>query len=194
MIRSLKGYVTSVTDGSLVLLVHDVGFLVHTPTNRHLPQLFGEIELYTYLAVRENALDLYGFLSQDELAFFELLLTIPKIGPKSALSILTQADPKLLNDSIKSKDSDQLHKLSGLGKKTAENIVTNLQNKLDQLPDLGDQNLPLSNLSNDEKDAIDALITLGYDPKDAREYVSRQEKGLEAKALIQAVLKQLPTK
>ncbi len=192
MIRSLSGTVTEIEFPNVVLDVRGVGYLLHTPIARHPLNVGDNLTFHTYLAVRENAMDLYGFLDKSELVIFELLLTIPKIGPKSALQILTQADPKLLTDCIRANDAEQLHKISGLGRKTAENVVSSLQNKLDHLPKSGETEV-FSNLSEAERDAIDALITLGYDPKEARNFVGKQEKGLEAKALIQAVLKQLPT-
>ena len=91
MIRSLRGQIAQLGEKSRVVSVQDIGYLVHTPTVRkqYIPD--SEVFLHTHLAVRETALDLYGFETIDELAFFELLLSVPKIGPKSALQILCQA-------------------------------------------------------------------------------------------------------
>src|SRR3989344_616380 len=91
MIRSLKGQIAQLGVNSLVVSVQDIGYLVYTPTVRkqYLPD--SEVFLHTHLAVRETALDLYGFETVEELTFFELLLSVPKIGPKSALQILCQS-------------------------------------------------------------------------------------------------------
>jgi Holliday junction DNA helicase RuvA len=193
MIRSLNGEISALNENSVILTVNNIGYEIHTNTNRH-QFIVGEIVFfYTYLVVRENILDLYGFTEKDELTYFELLLDVPKIGPKSALQILCQADTGLLHSSIIQNDPDQLHKLSGIGKKTALNIINYLSNKID--------NLPLSNnttsnnivqLSQNQIDAIDALITLGYDASEARSYVTKLNNTEDTKTLVQAVLKQIP--
>jgi Holliday junction DNA helicase RuvA len=148
---------------------------------------------HTYLAVRETALDLYGFLEADELTFFELLLSVPKIGPKSALQVLSLADVSILSTAILQQDPDHLHKMAGIGKKTAINIVTALAGKVDAMSISKDTAISIgTQLSPAQVDAIDALITLGYDPKEARTYIMKLDKTEDVKTLIQAVLKQIP--
>ena len=145
--------------------------------------------LHTYLAVRETALDLYGFTRQSDKVFFELLLSVPKIGPKSALQILNQADANFIVECIQTEDPSRLHKLAGIGKKTCENIVTNLKDRVDTLP-LQGQTPANSTLSSVQIDAIDALISLGYDPKTARISVLAQtNKDLSVSDLVAASLK-----
>lgn len=192
MIRSLKGTIESLEDNAVVLSVNQIGYLIHTP-NRTAFVPGDEVFFYTHLVVRENALDLYGFIEKLELYFFELLISVPKIGPKSALQILNQADTSLLTSTIIASDPDQLHKLSGISKKMAANITTHLAGKLDHL-DLGEVNHigKDSHLSPNQIDAIDALITLGYSQSDARNYVQKQENGGDTKSIIQAVLKEIP--
>ncbi len=192
MIRSLDGTITLMGENSLVVAVNSIGYLVHTPTARRQFVPGDSVFLHTYLVVRENALDLYGFLDLDELTFFELLLDVPKIGPKSALQILCQADVSLLSSAIMQQDPDHLSKMSGIGKKTAINLVTFLAGKIDNM--VIDSSAIASNaqLSPAQIDAIDALITLGYDPKEARGYVMKGDKESDTKSLVQAVLKQIP--
>lgn len=194
MIRSLNGTVAALKENSLVLDVNNIGYLIYTPTNRNQYVPGDQVFFHTYLVVRETALDLYGFTNIEELGFFELLLTVPKIGPKSALQILCQADVSLLSSAIMQQDSDHLHKMSGIGKKTASNLVSFLEGKVDHLIISGIETASTSNslLSQAQIDAIDALITLGYDPAEARNYVIKQDKNEDTKTLVQAVLKQIP--
>ena len=190
MIRSLRGQIAQLGENSLVVSVQDIGYLVHTPTVRkqYIPD--SEVFLHTHLAVRETALDLYGFETIDELAFFELLLSVPKIGPKSALQILCQADVPLLASSILEQDPDHLSKMSGIGKKTAQNLVNHLAGKIDDMNLVeASRNTPVAQLSQTQ---IDALITLGYDSQEARSYVIRQDTTTDTKTLVQTVLKQIP--
>ncbi len=197
MIRYIEGTVARQGAQSVVVVVHNIGYLIYTPTTRQSYVLGDNVQFHTYLAVRETALDLYGFQTELELEYFELLLTIPKIGPKSALQILCQADPDLLATAIITNDPEHLHKVAGIGKKTAANIVTHLAGKIDEnvlllKPELSAAaSAPLSTA---QIDAIDALVTLGYELKEARTYVLKLDEGLDAKSLIRSVLTQTPMK
>jgi Holliday junction DNA helicase RuvA len=133
------------------------------------------ITLHTHLAVRETALDLYGFQDQGELSFFELLLTLPKIGPKSAMQILSQADVSLLKTTILSQDPTHLSKMSGISKKTAEKIVLGLKDAFDAdlYQGVRDESAEALVQSAFVSDTIDALITLGYPQADARKAVQQ---------------------
>jgi len=169
MIRSLTGTIDAIGENWLVINVHGICYAVGCPTLQNHFIEGSTITLHTYLAVRETALDLYGFPEKAELIMFELLLNIPKIVPKSALQILTQATPSLLIESAQKNDGVYLHKLSGLGKKTAENIVQYLHSKLGNLPVTISS--PTDHLSAIETDAIDTLVSLGYDIATARETI-----------------------
>lgn len=192
MIRSIKGEVTAIEESSLVIEVYGVGYQVYTNTQKHQFTPTDQILMHTHQVVRENTLDLYGFIEKIELEYFELLLTIPKIGPKSALQILNQADITLLNQSIIEEDPDHLHKLSGIGKKTAINIVAGLKDKVEPIFSTGEEKTIPSTLSSAQIDAIDALITLGYDAKEARTYITKMNGETDAKTMIQNALKQIP--
>jgi Holliday junction DNA helicase RuvA len=164
MIRSITGKIQATDARSLVITTASgLGYLVHVPS-RTTAQPLDTISLHTYLAVRETSLDLYGFMTMTELTWFELLLTIPKIGPKSALQIIEAASPELLFTTISQRDAGQLAKLSGLGKKTAEKIVVTLQDKLPA-------SLAVTHATTHNpvfQDAFDTLITLGYNPNEIR--------------------------
>ncbi len=162
MIRKLTGIVTDNDKNGLLLIeLSGIGLLVNS-LKKYCPQIGSEETIYTYLSVRETALDLYGFSDKNELIIFELLLTIPKIGPKTALQILNQADPNLITEAVVNNDHEYLHKMSGLGKKTSEKIIQSLQAKKDKLP----KNIKTPNknsYSEVHDDAIETLVTLGYE-------------------------------
>jgi len=193
MIRSLEGQIADYTDTSVVIVVHGLGYLVHTNALRQHYEIGDTAFFHTHLAVRETALDLYGFKTSRELEYFELLLTIPKIGPKSALQILCQADPDLIATAVVTNDAEHLHTIAGIGKKTAANIVTALAGKIDPATTSLSPSLTLTpQLTTGQTDAIDALVTLGYDAKEARALILKLDATLPAKTLIQSVLTQSP--
>lgn len=157
----LTGVVVNIYGGHVVLNVQGVGYILAVRSNVEFP--LGEtITVHTHLAVRENALDLYGFLLLEELRMFEELIKLPKIGPKSAMQVLMQADVATLKKAITTEDPVFLTKMSGIGKKTAEKIVAELKDAF------ADEIFAESTPSGDH-DVIDALMALGYAQKDARE-------------------------
>jgi len=168
MIRQLSGTVSHTSEDSVIINIHGVGYLVHTTVPGTSFEVGSTITLYTYLAVKDTALDLYGFKLLDELDIFELLVSLPKIGPKSAQQILAQADIELLKQSVVNEDPEYLSKMSGIGKKSAEKIVLGLKEKLDLLPQHTDGSTTPGDVASHTNDTMDALITLGYSPQDAR--------------------------
>ncbi len=163
----LTGVVSDIRLGRIVLDVHGVGYLVAIQNGRAEGLAIGNaLSLHTYLAVREDALDLYGFFSLDDLEMFEMLIDLPKIGPKSAMQILSQADIELIKKAVASEDPVYLSKMSGIGKKSAEKIVMGLKDKFE-----GNDMVAPGEHGN--SDAIDALVTLGYSQKEARDAVQR---------------------
>lgn len=167
MISRLTGVVIRIDLNHIVLDVHGVGYRIAVRSSLDFT-LEKTVSLNTYLAVRENALDLYGFMSLDELHMFEELIKLPKIGPKSALQILMQADIALLYKAIDDQDPVYLSKMSGIGKKTAEKIIAELKNVFTNLHLTLESSSPTS-----DNDTIDALIALGYTMKDARDAVAK---------------------
>ncbi len=166
MIRMISGEIASVSGNRLVILTAGgVGYLVST-TSRVLAVPHDNILLYTHLAVRESALDLYGFTNTSELELFELLLSVSGVGPKSALQILDQADPALLVECINLDDATRLTKLSGISKKTAEKLVLGLRDKVHHLADIRTRDTHVDGAVYD--DAFDTLMTLGYNPSAIR--------------------------
>lgn len=189
MIRFIEGTVSSVTNNGVVILVGGLGYFVHTTKKTALlPNDL--VALHTYLAVRETALDLYGFINSVELDCFELLLTIPKIGPKSALQILEQADVTLLIEAINLEDPAHLSKLSGISKKTAEKIVTELKGKVELLSYASNSVAPEANTEN-YNDAFDTLLTLGYNPLNIRRVLEDIGSGETTSMLVRKALQKL---
>jgi Holliday junction DNA helicase RuvA len=186
MIRRITGYLSDISPGSAIIDVHGIGYLVAVPTQPEYLTLSGEVTFDTYLAVRETALDLYGFLSSTEHLCFIQLLNIPKIGPKSALAILSQARPEMIAHAVANNDSEALHKLSGIGKKTCESIVHYFRSK--EIILVSDYE---SALSSTQTDAIEALVTLGYDRGAAREIIKEQPSGNTLNELITTGIKNL---
>lgn len=176
MIRMISGRVVSVANDAVVVDVRGVGYHVYI-NEPGLQYTEGEdVSLHTYLSVRENALDLYGFSTERRLHIFTLLLTLPKIGPKSAGTIMSQTTTSLLVEAVSQQDASYLTKMSGIGKKTAEKIVAGLKDPFEKANLLVEEAINDTTL-NDEKntpainDAIDALIALGYPHHDARTVV-----------------------
>lgn len=192
MIRTLTGKIKALEENRLVVEVAGIGYLVACPTLVNNFSLEQEVTLQTYLAVRETALDLYGFPNKLELEMFELLLGVPKIGPKSALTIMTQASPTLLGESAHNNDPSHLHKLSGIGKKTCENIIQHLHKKLDLIPSPSTTDKTSTNQV--QTDAIDALVSLGYDNLTARETILdiyNEDEEATVNSLVTQALKQI---
>lgn len=171
MIRQIEGVAAHIEDGTVVVDVGGIGYLVHLPALPQNLSLGARVTFHTHLAVRENALDLYGFIDRDSLEVFELLITLPKIGPKSALQILRQADIALLKQAVLNDDASYLSKMSGIGKKSAEKIVAGLKDKFEH----ADAGAYLAQTDGEDnsyvRDTIDALVSLGYPESDARKTV-----------------------
>ncbi len=167
MIRTLRGTVGALTPTSIVIDVNGVGYFVRILSD-FAPLLEETVLVHTYLAVRENALDLYGFATERELAMFELLLTIPKVGPKSAMQFLTQARVPVLKRAIVTEDPQYLARLSEISTKNAEKIVLALKGKLEDVA-YDDDDTSIDNEHDIRAEVAEALIALGYTPKDARD-------------------------
>jgi holliday junction DNA helicase RuvA len=152
-----------------------------------------KVTLWTYLAVRDDALDLYGFASLAELRFFELLLTVSGIGPKTALGILNIATVSNLATAIQTSDASHLTKVSGIGKKNAEKIVRELEGKLDDVEFAGMMGASAAAADGrSDADVIAALVSLGYRDTDARDVLKKIDKTLiDTGARVKAALKLL---
>lgn len=171
MIGQLTGIIAFRSERFVILDVNGVGYKVHaTEPTLGLATLGTAAIFWTHLAVREDALDLYGFLEKAELEFFTLLIGISGVGPKSALAILSLATPQILTQAIAAGNTDYLTRVSGIGKKIAEKIVLELRDKLGAIDTAVDSHFRQAG------DAMDALKSLGYSDREAREALSQVSK------------------
>ncbi len=177
MISYLKGVIKFKGDNFIILDVNNIGYKVYL--NNKLYNEFttnSDVELFIHQHIREDTLDLYGFKTIDALIFFELLLSISGIGPKSALTAISTASIRDFRQSIINGDSSLFLQVSGIGKKTAEKIIIELRDKINTIKftdndSIGDVNL----IDNDE---IDALQALGYSIMQAREALKNVDESI----------------
>jgi len=187
MISQLRGEVVRKDERTLTLDVGGVGYRVQpTTTTLKKVRVGQQLTLLTHLAVREDALELFGFEGEEELEYFNLLLSVPGIGPKSALATLSLAPPEVLRRAITSGDHNYLTRVAGVGKKSAEKIVLTLKDKI--VAGSSDEGINLAA----DAETLDALKALGYTLSEAREAVKRVPQGLtETKDRIKEALKHL---
>ena len=187
MIARIEGTIVHMTEKFIVVDVSGVGYKAFVTTDTIAScRTDDTISLWTYMAVRENSLDLYGFPTISEMSFFELLLDVSGIGPKSALSILTVAPIDILKKAIATGDTSYLNKVSGIGKKTAEKIVIELRDKLKAFKD--EDGTPSTLRA--ESDVIEALKALGYSQNEARDALKEVSASIEGtNARIKEALK-----
>jgi len=165
MISRLRGTVESIDKDSLIVMVGGVGLKVRaSATARERAGLSRSIELFTHLQVRENEIGLYGFASEDELALFELLISVTGIGPKVALSVLASASPDRLRRAIAAEELDLFTRVPGVGPKTAKNIVFHLKDKVGSVPGASG----LTAITEDDTELLAALTSLGYSVVEAQ--------------------------
>lgn len=176
MISRLKGILETKAEKYVIMDIGGVGFkvFVSAATLESLPAAGQSAALHTHLNVREEALDLYGFLTQEELKLFELLLTISGVGPKVALGVLSIASVKTLVSAIAKGEVEFLTKVSGIGTKIAQKIILELKDKIVKLGFEAGEAATL-----EDYEVIDALIGLGYTPNQARRAVRDLPKNIK---------------
>lgn len=189
MISHITGEILLKGDRFAIIDVSGVGYKVYISidTMRKIGNDGEKVSLWTYLAVRENALDLYGFIENAEVELFELLISISGVGPKSALAIMSVAPLDTLKAAISSGDTSYLTKVSGIGKKNAEKIVLELRDKLGVL-----ESESVGGVMSEDSDVVDALVAMGYSAVEAREalkQVAQEVSGTSAR--IKEALKNL---
>lgn len=156
MIRQIRGNVLSVGLGSVVVEVAGFGVEVRMGAPETLP-VGKEVSLATHLAVKQDGLELYGFPSEADRDFFELVLSVPGVGPKTALSALRRSSREALEGAIGTRDLSYLTKVVGLGRKTAEKMVVELHEKVGERSHDGA-----------DGEVFDTLVALGYTEREAR--------------------------
>ncbi len=157
MIRQVQGTVVGAEPGGIILDIGGWGAFIYMTAPEAYPEGMA-LTLKTYLAVKQDGMDLYGFPDEAERRFFELLVGVPGVGPKTALSILRKAPREALEGAIGKRDLDYLTRVIGLGKKAAEKLMVELSEKVGggQAPDT------------DDGEVFDTLVALGYTEREAR--------------------------
>ena len=158
-----------------------------------------KMKLLTYLQVREDDVELYGFKTNDELSAFKLLITVSGVGPKAAISILSLMTPDRLASAICTEDSKAISKASGVGPKTAARVVLELKDKMAKQVFAANTNIggavsaPVSNIgaSSNLSEALDALMVLGYNRSDAQRALMEIDPNLDVTKIIPLALNKL---
>ncbi len=198
MIGYVRGIVTHLFKESCYVDVHGVGYRVYVPITTRQQLIEGqEATLFTYLNVREDAMQLYGFWTEDEYELFILLISVSGIGPKVGLGILSGMTPEAFKLAVINGQVQQLTKLPGIGKKSAERLVLELKDKLAKMTQISVetpaaiQPIGVSH-SGPSGEAIEALVSLGYAQKDVETLVESLNDGTkDVSALIKACLVEL---
>ncbi|HOV41680.1 MAG TPA: Holliday junction branch migration protein RuvA [Oscillospiraceae bacterium] len=199
MIYSVKGEIVHIEPSLAVIECGGVGYACKT-TSSTLSQIGGIgslAMLYTYLYVREDCVELFGFATLQELNCFKMLISVSGVGPKAALSILSDTSPERFALAVASGDSKAFTKTKGIGSKLAQRIVLELKDKIakEQLSD-GLSDLPenFSAVSGNASEAVSALVVLGYSQSEAASVVSRLDPSLPVPELIKLALKAIGKK
>ncbi|MBU4360879.1 Holliday junction branch migration protein RuvA [Candidatus Parcubacteria bacterium] len=191
MISYLSGAIKYKSNKSLTLNVNGVGYEIFvSETVLEKTKIDEKKEFFISSYIREDAFNLYGFESQEEKRFFELLISISGVGPKSALQTLSIAKLSEIKKAILRDDPSLLKKVSGIGTKTAERIVVELKNKLDNLPVGKDEKVDLT--SGGQAGAFEALQSLGYLPQEIRDALRKVPSEIEIEdEIIKYILKKI---
>lgn len=199
MIGFIKGTVDTTGESRALIDVNGVGFEVNigSGTAAEMPPVGEEVKLYTYMAVREDDMSLFGFLHRDELEVFKLLIKVSGIGPKGAQAILSVMSVADLRFAILTGDAKSISRAPGIGGKTAQKLILELKDKMADAETLdGDSYKEVSGSSaapvQDERtEAAEALIALGYSQGEAYRAVKAAEvpDGADANAILKAALK-----
>ncbi len=195
MIYNLRGTLTYCDQNFAVVECSGVEFKCFTTltTLREIGKVGNEVNLYTHLSVREDAMDLFGFASKEELESFRLLISVSGIGPKAAVAILSEMTPDRLAVCIASGDAKMLTKAQGVGKKTAERVVLELKDKMGAIgaSDVAAAAAAGSAEGTDSAEAVQALVALGYTQSDAAVVIGRLDPSLSVDEMIRIGLKEL---
>lgn len=195
MIAYLKGIIDIKRQDYVVIDVHGVGYKIFMPEGaiQNL-EVDSEVKIYTFMRVREDDVSLYGFLNVEELAMFELLISVGGIGAKSAVGILSNIAPSKFALAVITDDVTILKKLPGIGAKTAQRIILELKDKIKTQEATEQENEIKQKIevSDSAKDAIEALQVLGYTRREVEEAISKiGESNLTTEEIIKRGLKYL---
>ena len=199
MYAYLKGTLEEIAEDAVVVEVGNIGYNVRVSatTTQGLPGIGSEVKIYTYTLVREDAFTLYGFLTKDDLEIFKKLITVNGIGPKGGLAILSVMNADALRFAIMAGDAKSIAKAPGVGNKTAERVILDLRDKIsleDTLLGLGEPTVTSGGAAVGagtdnvmKREAIEALVALGYSASDATNAVKKVE--VDETSTVEGILK-----
>lgn len=207
MIRYLSGILAEAGEAEIVVEVQGIGYAVNVPVSMMelLPDLGEEIKVYTYFSVREDAMQLFGFLNKEDLQMYRLLISVNGIGPKAGLGIMGTLTGEDLRYAVMSEDAKTIAKAPGIGPKTAKKVILELKDKIDM------EEMVASAVGQDAsraagaaqragtenqgvvQDAIEALVVLGYPKTDAARAVRsvKMAEDLTVEELLKKSLKNI---
>ncbi len=203
MIGYLKGTIVEVLDDTVILDVGGIGYLIEMPASflAKLPPLGHEAQIYTRLIVRDDQINLYGFLDKKALLVFKVLLEVSGVGPKLALNVLSVLSPEDLVSDIAKGDTSRIRSVHGVGKKTAARICVDLKEKAAKILAKEGRIVQVTDYNKagqvDESlldDAVSALVNLGYRPHEAKRVLSQivsKHGALEVDKLIKMALQRI---
>ena len=197
MYAYIKGVITDLSEDNLVLECNNIGYNIRIPLSvaQRLPGIGATVKIYTYTSVREDAFNLFGFLSKDDLEIYKKLITVNGIGPKGALSILSAMSADDLRVAILSGDAKAISKAPGIGNKSAERIILDLKDKIQISGVSSDHDIALTSgsvLNSDARnEALEAMTSLGYSPSEALKAVKQVNitEDMDSGAILKLALK-----
>ena len=195
----IKGTLMHKGDNYIVVDASGIGYRIFTSLEciEKSPHTGSDVTVYTYLNVREDAMELYGFYSEEERAMFLMLISVSGVGPKAGLALLSVASPQRLAAAIVMGDEKLLTKASGVGPKAAKRVILELKDKIDTdtLGIDGDDGVTLSDdteiIADSRAEAMSALVVLGYSASDAKNVLMKLDATLTTEELIKKALLQL---
>ena len=195
----IKGTLMHKGDNYIVVDASGIGYRIFTSLEciEKSPHTGSDVTVYTYLNVREDAMELYGFYSEEERAMFLMLISVSGVGPKAGLALLSVASPQKLAAAIVMGDEKLLTKASGVGPKAAKRVILELKDKIDTdtLGIDGDDGVILSDdteiIADSRAEAMSALVVLGYSANDAKNVLMKLDATLTTEELIKKALLQL---
>lgn len=175
MIAYLHGIIESIEETSVIIDVRGIGYEVYMPYSHGIPSIGEEVKVYIHEQIKEDAHDLYGFLTKNQKQLFRKLISVNGIGPKSGVQVLNMYGEDELITIILNQDSKALGKVSGIGPKTAQRIILELKDSIAKL-NMPDLSLLTTGLKEQQPklqdEAVDALMALGYHMSEAKKAVS----------------------
>lgn len=196
MIHYIKGELAHISENEIVIENNGIGYVIEVPLSvlPALPSKNEEVKIYTELYVREDMLKLFGFLTEEDLQIFRMLITVSGIGPKGALAILSLMTPEQLRFAILANDVDQISAAKGIGKKTASKLVIELQDRLKAKAGSSNETAAVASGGREvssRSEAVEALVGLGYSVAEATAALKRVSEENSLEEMIKLALRYL---